>query len=69
MTVLLISNCILIVFCRVAASLTLGEDSHMKKVFLFNVQAELGKCKASNKVFMEEDISNLTSPVQRYFRY
>ncbi|AJQ25667.1 DUF6544 family protein [Pelosinus fermentans] len=41
----------------------------MKKIFLSNVQTELGKCKASNEVFTEEDISNLPTPVQRYFRY
>ncbi|AIF51810.1 DUF6544 family protein [Pelosinus sp. UFO1] len=41
----------------------------MKKIFLSNVQTELNKCKANNEVFTEEDISNLPSPVQRYFRY
>jgi len=41
----------------------------MKKMFLSTVQTELGKCKTSNEVFTEEDISNLPTPVQRYFRY
>lgn len=41
----------------------------MKKIFLSNVQTELGKCKTSNEVFTEEDISNLPTPVQRFFRF
>jgi hypothetical protein len=41
----------------------------MEKMFLSNVQTELGKCKTDNEVFTEEDISNLPTPVQRYFRY
>jgi len=41
----------------------------MKNFFLSNVQTELDKYKTSNEVFTEEDISNLPTPVQQYFRY
>jgi len=66
---LLVSVCVLIVICSIAAILLLGENTQMKKMFLSEVQTELDKSATSHELFKEEDIAALPAPVQRYFRY
>lgn len=46
-----------------------GSDTPLKKMYLAEVQAELSKSIISHEVYKEEDIANLPSPVQRYFKY
>lgn len=55
--------------CGITASLLLGENTPMKKMYLSEVQNELDKSIVSHELFKEEDISSLPEPVQRYFRY
>jgi len=66
---ILILICILFAIFILASSLVFGENTPMKKLFLSKVQTELEKPKASNKMFMEEELSNLPAPVQRYFKH
>jgi hypothetical protein len=68
--VILVTICVfLFIIVSVASFLVIGEDTSMKKVFLSEVNNELGNSKVSSDVFKEEDISKLPEPVQRYFRY
>jgi hypothetical protein len=67
--ILLIAICVFVVICSAAATLLLGENTPMKKMFLFEVQTELDKFVVSHEVFKKEAISNLPEPVQWYFKY
>jgi hypothetical protein len=60
---------LLIIVCGIFVALLQGENTIMKKMFLTEVQNEIGKNTVNQEVFGEGELLNLPAPVQRYFKY